>query len=326
MINSKNYIEYIVDYYDKNLTESQTKELFSFLSQNKELYEEFLFYGASIKSTFEKEEIKSPAALNEKLKNIPNQETEPSDETFIAYIENDLDAESRIKFEKIISENADAKSKLNLFYSTKLEPENIIFPHKEKLIKKHTLNFRQLSYAASIAAIFIIALFLLPNNKSQNGLQLKKQTSSSAIKNISLQNNTISEKQPNLIAETHIIPVNHSAEVQKTIEKPSPIATLNSNKIENPYLQNVDFCMPQNEYLAIYEVIELKNSLIKENEETTKEGEENTKNEWREWGKDFLAGNSTLKDSPLDVEKIAKTGLSKLNQYASEKFMISQNN
>lgn len=177
-----------------------------------------------------------------------------------------------------------------------------------------------------IAAIFVIALFLLPNNKSQNGLQLKKQTSSSAIKNISLQNNAISEKQPNLIAETHFTPVNHSAEVQKTIEKPSPIATLNSNKIENPYLQNVDFCMPQNEYLAIYDVIELKNSLIKENEETTKEGEENTKNEWREWGKDFLAGNSTLKDSPLDVEKIAKTGLSKLNQFASEKFMISQNN
>lgn len=84
------------------------------------------------------------------------------EEYFINYMENELTASERKAVEAFVEANADLKSELELFESTKLEADNrIVFKGKDKLIKKEETKIIAWKWNLnmwSIAAMLILAV------------------------------------------------------------------------------------------------------------------------------------------------------------------------
>jgi len=76
-----------------------------------------------------------------------------------------------------------------------------------------------------------------------------------------------------------------------------------------------------NEYLAIYRMIEQKNSVSDDN--TMKTG---TLTAWKDWGKGFLSGESSVKDTPADItlRDVAEFSFTNISRFASENLALSQ--
>jgi hypothetical protein len=156
MITKDNYIEYIVDYYDGNLSPEEEKILLAFLHENPEFYEEFLDYGSSIQT---KININIPSYdKTELLKS----EFDEFEKLCIGYLEGQV-AEARIK--KEIKNDITKQATLNLYLKTRLNSNNITYPYKKALLKK---DYKSVIYYAAAILIIIISLPLLLKTSSKS--------------------------------------------------------------------------------------------------------------------------------------------------------------
>ena len=328
MISHENYMERIVDYYDGKLPQRESDALMAFLEMNPELYEEFLLFGETLPETAFDETLKAPASLVEQLKNIPDNIFVLSDEMLVAYAEKDLDAYSIKKVEGAIAQNPQRQRDLEILSAARYEAdEAIAFPYKNKLLRREPIVFslrRMMYYTSAAAAIFILAFFLWPAVNHESGIQ----SDSHNIAEMNLQitnsentteNNSGSDSQYNYTAPQL---ADNSYTVQRNNEYIAPLSPRPAGQLqETAQLTSGSINDVRNEYLAIYNYIELKNADAVDNNPKT-----GTLTAWKEWGKGFFSGESSITDTPADVtlRDVATFSYNNISRFASESLSLSQ--
>lgn len=328
MISHENYMERIVDYYDGKLSQSESDALMAFLETNPELYEEFLMFGEALPETAAEATLKAPASLIEQLKNIPDNIFVLSDEMLVAYAEKDLDAYTIKKVEEAIAQNPQRKRDLEILSAARYEAdEAIAFPYKNKLLRREPIVFslrRMMYYTSAAAAIFILAFFLWPAVNHESGIQ----SDSHNIAEMNLQitnsentteNNSGSDSQYNYTAPQL---ADNSYTVQRNNEYIAPLSPRPAGQLqETAQLNSESINDVRNEYLAIYNYIELKNADAVDNNPKT-----GTLTAWKEWGKGFFSGESSITDTPADVtlRDVATFSYNNISRFASESLSLSQ--
>lgn len=328
MISHENYMERIVDYYDGKLSQSESDALMAFLEMNPELYEEFLMFGDAFPETAAEAALKAPASLVEQLKNIPDNIFVLSDEMLVAYAEKDLDAYTIKKVEEAIAQNPQRKRDLEIISAARYEAdEAIAFPYKNKLLRREPIVLslrRMMYYTSAAAAIFILAFFLWPAVNHESGIQ----SDSHNIAEMNLQitnsentteNNSGSDSQYNYTAPQL---ADNSNTVQRNNEYIAPLSPRPAGQLqETAQLTSESINDVRNEYLAIYNYIELKNADAVDNNPKT-----GTLTAWKEWGKGFFSGESSITDTPADVtlRDVATFSYNNISRFASESLSLSQ--
>lgn len=163
-ITRRNYESWLIDFIDGNLSDEQVDMVLDFLLLNPDINEEF--------KNFEKillePEQQNSFPINKLLK-TDFDHPEIFEETAIRSIENQLSEKETIKFDHYLSNSTKARKEFNIFLKTVLKPdETIVYPHKNKLIKKRIMPLYWLSAAAVI--VFAV-LFWFNNNNQQNNPQ-----------------------------------------------------------------------------------------------------------------------------------------------------------
>ena len=332
MISHENYMERIVDYYDGKLSQSESDALMAFLEMNPELYEEFLMFGEALPETAAEATLKAPASLVEQLKNIPDDIFVLSDEMLVAYAEKDLDAFTIKKVEEEIAQNPQRKRDLEIISAARYEAdEAIAFPYKNKLLRREPIVFslRRMSYYTSAAAaIFILAFFLWPASNHESGIQSNSHeiaemnlqiTNSENTTENNPENNSGSNSQYNYTAPQL---ADNSNNVQRNREYIAPLSPRPADQLqETAQLAPGSINDIRYEYLAIYNYIELKNAgAVEENSKT------GTLTAWKDWGKGFFSGESSITDTPADVtlRDVATFSYNNISRFASESLSLSQ--
>ena len=167
MLSRSNYEIYFLDYHEGNLTESQRRELMSFLDQNPDLKEEFdSFVNVSVEpdqSTvfFNKDSLKKIEGVN-----LSNYKT-----WLVAYTEDDLNDSQKKDVDRFLAAHPDLKSELDLFRRTRTVPDyTIVFKDKNSLkrggrvIAFSRVNYRVMAIAASLV-LLLISIYVFRQQK-----------------------------------------------------------------------------------------------------------------------------------------------------------------
>jgi len=158
-INKHNYEAFFLDYIEGNLSELQISDLNKFLSENPRLKDELDGF-EEIKLQADNIEYKQKEKL---IKQTQSQFFEITQFEYlaIAETENDISKKEKIELQNEINENSNKLDEYTLIKKTKLSPNNeIVFPYKNKLIKREKLFYLKPSYYAAAA---VIALLLVLN-------------------------------------------------------------------------------------------------------------------------------------------------------------------
>ena len=338
MISHENYMERIVDYYDGKLPQRESDALMAFLEMNPELYEEFLLFGETLPETAFDETLKAPASLIEQLKNIPDNIFVLSDEMLVAYAEKDLDAYTIKKVEEAIAQNPQRKRDLEIISAARYEAnEAITFPNKNKLLRREPIVFslrRMIYYTSAAAAIFILAFFLWPAANHESGIQSDSYKVASINLQITNSENTVENNSENNsgnknnshFQNSDIAPqlADSNTNASKNHEYIAPLSPRPAGPLkETAQLSPGSIEENRNEYIDIYNYIEMKNAALAESNVKT-----GTLNAWKEWGKGFLNGESSLTDTPADItlRDVVTFSYNNITQFASESLSLSQRN
>ena len=157
-IDRHNYEEFFLLYVDNELNVEQKKQVELFAQENPDLEEELVMLQQSRlipdeAIVFDKKELLMKEE-NHSFINMNNYE-----EWLVLYLDNELNEEERREVEKFTSEHTHVQEELALFQQTKLQPEEIVFPHKAFLYKKEE-RVRVISmswWRVAAAAVLIIA-------------------------------------------------------------------------------------------------------------------------------------------------------------------------
>jgi hypothetical protein len=157
-IDRSNYEVWFIDWLDGNLNSLQVEQLMLFLNQNQDLREEFndltpLNLVSSGISFRHKEDLKkSPSDIS----------LSQFDYLCAAYLENDLSESQKTELQEIVNIYPDRKRTFDLIQKTIIAPARISYRHKNRLLRRTTLqNVIRISAiglgaAAAISVILII--------------------------------------------------------------------------------------------------------------------------------------------------------------------------
>jgi len=150
-ITRDNYESFFVDYIEGNLHESMIDQFLDFLNQNPDLKEELhLFEEVNLPEEHvvfqEKQQLhKNAADENIRLEN-----------SVLAYLEGDLDAEENNAFESYLASHPELKKEYDLFAKTRLTPDSEIkYPEKRKLYRKSGATI-VMNWVARAAAVLVL--------------------------------------------------------------------------------------------------------------------------------------------------------------------------
>lgn len=150
-ITRDNYESFFIDYMEGNLQENLIDQFLDFLNQNPDLKEELHLF----------EEVRLPKeqlVFQEKnllYKNAAD-ETRRLENTAVAYLEGDLNADENKAFETYIAAHPELKKEYDLFTKTRLVADSgIKYQHKQKLYKKSGTVI-VLNWVARAAAVVIL--------------------------------------------------------------------------------------------------------------------------------------------------------------------------
>ncbi|MDP4263468.1 MAG: hypothetical protein Q8941_13155 [Bacteroidota bacterium] len=175
-LNRHNYEEYFILYLDNELDSESRREVEEFAQANPDLKAELdiLLQSKLTPDTdivFDNKE--SLLARNSSSLNLTNYEG-----WLLSYIDNELTGEERKDVERLAADHPVVRAELNLLLQAKLQPEAIVFPHKESLYRREektrVIAIRWWRIAAAvilllgISATTIILINKKPGN-SQNG-------------------------------------------------------------------------------------------------------------------------------------------------------------
>ena len=171
VINKDNYEHYFIDYLDGVLSQSEVKQLLSFLNSNPILKKE-IEQLESLRVI--SENIVFPQKAKLKKQTITNSIFENNfNELCISKIERNLTLKQNLEFDELINQSNELKKQFDIFEKTILYPDlNITYENKLQLKKSSfSKTFHQFAIAASI--ILIISLAILTPKRIQDNLPSK---------------------------------------------------------------------------------------------------------------------------------------------------------
>ena len=168
-IKRENYELFFVDYFDGNLSEELTRELFAFLEKHPDLKAEFeAFEPVALhpdKVTFPgKDHLKKPAIISVGAINESNFE-----DYLIAHHEGDLSETEQRELKAFLNENPSLQKEDKLFALLKLHPDKeIVFKDKDSLKKRGAvLPFTRVSRWVAAASILLLAALYVINRPQE---------------------------------------------------------------------------------------------------------------------------------------------------------------
>ena len=172
-IHRHNYEEYFLLYIDNELTVDQKKQVELFVKQNPDLEEELLMLEQSKlipdnSIHFNKKEMLMKGESDSSI-NMNNYQ-----EWLVLYVDNELDNKEKIAVEKFAAAHPKVHQELELFQQTKLEPELVVFEHKEVLLRRERATIISIQWwRVAVAAILIVAagitVYSILNSRNING-------------------------------------------------------------------------------------------------------------------------------------------------------------
>ncbi len=172
-INTYNYEIFFLDFFEKNLAQSDKDELFKFLDEHPALKEEFYEFENTTLTT---ESILNPVKDSLKVEN-------DIEVSIIAYIEKDLNSNEREELTQKIKKSPIYRYEYESYIKTKLPVETIEYQHKESLKRnKRIVPFYLYGIAASVVLLFGL-FWIFNDSKSDLHLVSSKQFVSLDIKN-----------------------------------------------------------------------------------------------------------------------------------------------
>lgn len=324
MINKDNYIEYIVDYFDGNLSDNQQESLLLFLGENPEYKDEFDNYSEAIEDGVLSEAIETPKSLKDTLKSIPETHAQANNEKLVAYMENDLSAAERKEVEKSLVENSEMQRSLYLLEKTRFEADmDVVFPHKSALKRYLIPPFVKRTVIAVTSAAAILLLFyniIGTSNTNQSNPQLVSQmsimTPFSNHLNFALSVNDSDDPDTTKTNNNNVIvtPGNQEPEIIQGIPL---IASAEQVPVEEIAPQSINDV--RTEYLEIYAYTKYKINANNPDAEEKKESKLGTFAEWTAWARQTVSGEKSIKDNPanqLTASDISNFGISTLSRIA----------
>lgn len=214
-ISRDNYESFFIDYIEGNLPENMIDQFLDFLNQNPDLKQELhLFEEVNLPEEHvvfrEKKQLtKSVADEKRRLEN-----------TAVAYLEGDLDADENKVFETYLAGDPEFKKEYDLFAKTQLRPDfGIKYPGKRKLYRKSGAAI-VVNWVARAAAVLILIWGI--NSVFQNAPEQQKanpQLAEIRQKPISQVKKAVSEKT---YPET-AVPMKNKPEKERNIQKQTKI-------------------------------------------------------------------------------------------------------
>lgn len=323
MINKNNYIEFIVDYFDGQLSESREQTLLKFIDENPEFQQDFDSY-AEMMNEAPIENINTiPESLKSKLKNIPEKIISDENEKLIAYVENDLSESERVKLEKAIEKNSEMQKSLILLKKARFEADtSITYPNK-KALKRFMISpiiKRTMFAISSAAAIFLLFWNIMSADKidstnmclvSYNSVfpSFIQQFPLFEIQNEDTQEDTEPYQEINTIQYT-------------TTEKIEimPLISANSMEIEQNEIEN-SISDIRTEYIEIYAYSKLKSLKNQEENNTETKNKLGAFSEWSDWAFQTINGKKSLKDNPaneLTFSDVANFGIGTIGRISGK--------
>ena len=169
-IDRHNYEEYFLLYIDNELTVDQKRQVDLFVKQNPDLEEELVMLEQSKlipddSIHFDKKEMLLKGERDSSI-NMNNYQ-----EWLVLFVDNELDNEEKIAVEKFAAAHPKVYQELELFQQTKLEPERVVFEHKEVLLRKERATIISIQWwKVAVAAILIVVAgmttYSILNNRS----------------------------------------------------------------------------------------------------------------------------------------------------------------
>lgn len=205
-INLNNYEEFIIDYFDGNLSSAKTDELMSFLNKHPELKQEFHSLETNV---MEKENYSFPFKNSIKKETLlKNNDQSNFEELCIAKIEGDLNPKEEKLFDEILAESNNQKE-FDLYKLVKLEPDtSVVFKDKTKLKKapfSRKLIYSVISAAASV--IIVVGLyFTIQKNTVEQTIEIPEKLTQveQKIQKSSVESDPVQEiKKEKTIAENN---------------------------------------------------------------------------------------------------------------------------
>jgi len=162
-INRNNYEIFFIDFYDGKLTDAQQLEMDVFLKNNPDLKEEFeefenITLEKSAIAYAPKQDIKRPEIIE-----VSGITEENYEETFIAWYENDLDANEKATLLSFLEANPHLEKEFQSHALLLLKKEDIVFGDKESLKKRAYVGFYWYGAAAALLVFLALGFFLIQN-------------------------------------------------------------------------------------------------------------------------------------------------------------------
>ena len=236
LINIDNYEAFLLDYMEGNLSTEDTVALQMFAAQHPHLNIdlndlELVELNAEEVSFNAKENLKKPLL---------------SDKQFVAYVENDLNAEEKQNIDQLCSTNESLAIELKLYKKSFVTADvKIIFENKNQLKKQETkvlwfYSREVLAAAASLVLIFSLWFMFRGFTSFNPDLNSEKIKGNINVKAFALKKNSstpsyTTEKTNNTIANNHQVAITNTVEIAPNNE--TPLITNNipkENKEEAP--------------------------------------------------------------------------------------------
>ncbi len=159
MINRNNYEEFLLMYVDNELTAQERTAVELFVQQNPDLLPELKTLQQTVLSNEDEVLYDGKAAL---LKINSSISIGNYEEYFLLNIDNELDAAAKHEVEKFVLQHPKLQEEFTLLKQTVLEPEHMVFEHKQSLYRKEerrVVPFAWMRLAAAAAVIGFALLF-----------------------------------------------------------------------------------------------------------------------------------------------------------------------
>lgn len=164
MINRENYEEKFLDYFEGNLSEQEVEELLRFIALNPDLENEFYLLIEQSNDICLTADDFSDVTLKRESK--IGYELNTFEYLCVANLENDISKDEKILLSKSLV-NPKLRSDFDLYQKVKVEPDDILYPFKEKL-KKNVFKYNNkrsiASYSGIAAAVILVFYFAYYEN------------------------------------------------------------------------------------------------------------------------------------------------------------------
>lgn len=326
-INRSNYEIWLIDWIDGNLNETGVAKLMDFLSENPDLKEEAddLRYIT----------IKPPERYFLNKQKLLKSTSDISQHEFellaAGYLENDLNDAQKAAVNLAIRDDEEKKNVFGLIQRTKLFPDAVSFPHKDRLYKKTTARkiIRMSLIGLSAAAFFTLAVaiyFLTPHQlQPLNVKTVQNITNDSILNSPHLKRSEEPVDSVQQISRTGKIPV---AKLSNGVPVSRSPVLSDSSEILTRHSQVLISKITVKEEIELYSGT-IENSLIPNTQHVnlvSDDGRSKFRKLIARAFREKLLKEKAPEDTPLKAFEIAKAGITGLNKLLGWEMALEQRN